>query len=72
MAMAVFPNRAATEEADREDSLLVNQASALTPEDRDLLSVYHHSFDDDKVDLDLILSLLHKIHSSQQEGRFTD
>ena len=69
--MFFYLSRAATEAADiREDSLLASQTSTLTQEDKDLLSVYHHSFDDDKVDLDLILSLVHKIHSSQQEGQY--
>ena len=47
---------------------MLKQSAVLSPEDRELLSLYHHSFDDEKVDIDLILCLLHKIHASPQEG----
>ena len=51
-----------------DEQLLVKQASSLTPEDRELLNIYHHSFDDEKVDLDLIVALLRKIHTDGKEG----
>ncbi|XP_023236112.1 probable ATP-dependent RNA helicase YTHDC2 [Centruroides sculpturatus] len=41
---------------------------AISEEDKELLDIYYHSFDDDKVDLDLILCLLQKIISSRDEG----
>ncbi|XP_013779316.1 probable ATP-dependent RNA helicase YTHDC2 isoform X2 [Limulus polyphemus] len=37
-------------------------------EDKELLDIYQHTFDDELVDYELILCLLHKIHSSQEEG----
>uniref|UniRef100_A0A674GN11 RNA helicase n=1 Tax=Taeniopygia guttata TaxID=59729 RepID=A0A674GN11_TAEGU len=37
-----------------ESSLVQKSASDLSAEDRELLTAYHHSFDDEKVDLDLI------------------
>ncbi|KAK3097209.1 hypothetical protein FSP39_007506 [Pinctada imbricata] len=40
----------------------------LSEEDQELLSLYQHSFDDDKVDLDLVLALLIKILSSKIDG----
>ena len=42
--------------------------STLSAEDKELLNLYHHSFDDDKVDLELILCLIHHIHSASKEG----
>ncbi|RLV62739.1 hypothetical protein DV515_00018992, partial [Chloebia gouldiae] len=48
-----------------ESSLVQKSASELSAEDRELLTACHHSFDDEKVDLDLIMHLLHSIcHSS--------
>ncbi|NXG04246.1 YTDC2 helicase, partial [Sakesphorus luctuosus] len=41
-----------------ESSLVQTSGSDLSAEDRELLSTYHHSFDDEKVDLDLIMHLL--------------
>lgn len=43
-------------------------AKIVSPEDRELISRYHHSFDDELVDIDLILSLLIKILCTSQEG----
>lgn len=40
----------------------------MSLEDPELLKAYHSSFDDDKVDLDLVTSLLYKIHSTQEPG----
>uniref|UniRef100_A0A3Q3E053 RNA helicase n=1 Tax=Hippocampus comes TaxID=109280 RepID=A0A3Q3E053_HIPCM len=36
--------------------------------DQDLLKLYHHNFDDEFVDLDLIMDLLHKICSTTCDG----
>lgn len=46
----------------------VLDANIVCPEDRDLISRYHHSFDDELVDADLILCLLIKILCTSQEG----
>uniref|UniRef100_A0A672JV49 RNA helicase n=2 Tax=Sinocyclocheilus grahami TaxID=75366 RepID=A0A672JV49_SINGR len=51
-----------------ESSLVQTAASELNPEDQELLKAYHHSFDDEKVDLDLILHLLSNICQSSDEG----
>uniref|UniRef100_A0A672ZSK1 RNA helicase n=1 Tax=Sphaeramia orbicularis TaxID=375764 RepID=A0A672ZSK1_9TELE len=48
---------------------LVQDASGETnTEDNELLKLYHHSFDDEYVDLDLIMDLLHNICSTTTEG----
>lgn len=44
-----------------ESSLVHTNGSDLSAEDRELLKAYHHSFDDEKVDLDLIMHLLYNI-----------
>lgn len=44
----------------------------LSPEDRDLLNRYHHSFDDEQVDVDLILCLLIKILCTSKNGMCLD
>jgi len=64
----LFTNRAAIEEVTPDESLLMKQSSTLSAEDRDLLARYHHGFDDEKVDIDLIICLLYAIHSQQREG----
>ncbi|XP_053787404.1 3'-5' RNA helicase YTHDC2-like isoform X7 [Vidua chalybeata] len=51
-----------------ESSLVQNSGSDLSAEDRELLAAYHHSFDDEKVDLDLIMHLLHSICHSCDAG----
>ncbi|CAH1253699.1 YTHDC2 [Branchiostoma lanceolatum] len=51
-----------------DDTLLVSESSQLSTEDRELLKAYHQSFDDEHVDLDLILCLLFNICSSQEDG----
>ncbi|XP_043915095.1 3'-5' RNA helicase YTHDC2 [Protopterus annectens] len=51
-----------------ESSLVQKSGGDLSTEDRELLKVYHHSFDDEKVDLDLIMHLLYSICYSSEEG----
>ncbi|XP_053341689.1 3'-5' RNA helicase YTHDC2 isoform X1 [Clarias gariepinus] len=52
-----------------DESSLVQAASGeLSTQDRELLKAYHHSFDDEKVDLDLIIHLLFSICQSSDEG----
>uniref|UniRef100_A0A8C9ZK22 RNA helicase n=1 Tax=Sander lucioperca TaxID=283035 RepID=A0A8C9ZK22_SANLU len=41
-----------------------------TPEEQELLKLYHHSFDDEWVDLDLIMDLLHNICSTTSDGEY--
>lgn len=43
-------------------------ARELSEEEKELLNLYQHSFDDDKVDIELILSLVIKILSTSKEG----
>ncbi|PKU47310.1 hypothetical protein llap_2409 [Limosa lapponica baueri] len=51
-----------------ESSLVQTSGSDLSTEDRELLKAYHHSFDDEKVDLDLIMHLLYNICHSCEAG----
>lgn len=51
-----------------DESSLVSASAELSAEDQELLKVYHHSFDDEKVDLDLIMHLLFNICQSSDEG----
>lgn len=52
-----------------ESSLVHANAGELSSEDRELLKAYHHSFDDEKVDLDLIMHLLYNICHSCDAGK---
>lgn len=51
-----------------ECGLVQHTTTELSPEDQELLKLYHHSFDDEFVDLDLIMTLLHHICSTTNEG----
>ncbi|XP_058878708.1 3'-5' RNA helicase YTHDC2-like [Acipenser ruthenus] len=51
-----------------ESSLVQSESGELSAEDRELLKAYHHSFDDEKVDLDLIMHLLYNICQSSDDG----
>ncbi|XP_027526656.1 3'-5' RNA helicase YTHDC2 isoform X1 [Neopelma chrysocephalum] len=51
-----------------ESSLVRTSGSDLSAEDRELLTAYHHSSDDEKVDLDLIMHLLYNICHSCEAG----
>ncbi|KAM8961846.1 3'-5' RNA helicase YTHDC2 [Pelodytes ibericus] len=51
-----------------ESSLVQADSSNLSAEDRELLKAYHHSFDDEKVDLDLIMHILCNICQSHDTG----
>ncbi|XP_041567027.1 3'-5' RNA helicase YTHDC2 isoform X3 [Taeniopygia guttata] len=51
-----------------ESSLVQTSGSDLSAEDRELLTAYHHSFDDEKVDLDLIMHLLYNICHNCETG----
>ena len=49
-------------------SLVQAATTEISPEDQELLKEYHHSFDDERVDLDLIMHLLHNICTSSEDG----
>ncbi|XP_037229225.1 3'-5' RNA helicase YTHDC2 isoform X2 [Falco rusticolus] len=51
-----------------ESSLVQTSGNDLSAEDRELLKAYHHSFDNEKVDLDLIMHLLYNICHSCDVG----
>ncbi|XP_046695523.1 3'-5' RNA helicase YTHDC2 isoform X1 [Silurus meridionalis] len=51
-----------------ESSLVQSSSGELSAQDQELLKAYHHSFDDEKVDLDLIMHLLFNICQSSDEG----
>ncbi|KAL0965522.1 hypothetical protein UPYG_G00282400 [Umbra pygmaea] len=51
-----------------EMSLVKASTTEMSPEDQELLKVYHHCFDDERVDLGLIMHLLHNICTSSEEG----
>ncbi|GAA6095870.1 3'-5' RNA helicase YTHDC2 isoform X1 [Tachysurus ichikawai] len=51
-----------------ESSLVQSHSEELSAQDQELLKAYHHSFDDEKVDLDLIMHLLFNICQSSDEG----
>ncbi|KAM3599571.1 uncharacterized protein V6R79_008146 [Siganus canaliculatus] len=52
-----------------EESALAHCGSAdLSPEEQELLKLYHQSFDDEYVDLNLIMDLLHNICSTSTDG----
>ncbi|KAJ8338689.1 hypothetical protein SKAU_G00354750 [Synaphobranchus kaupii] len=51
-----------------ESSLVQASSASLSAEDQELLKAYHHSFDDEKVDLDLIMHLLSNICQSSDDG----
>ncbi|CAH2296197.1 probable ATP-dependent RNA helicase YTHDC2 isoform X1 [Pelobates cultripes] len=49
-------------------SLMQADCSDLSAEDKELLKAYHYSFDDEKVDLDLIMHILYNICESHESG----
>ncbi|XP_018417993.1 PREDICTED: probable ATP-dependent RNA helicase YTHDC2 [Nanorana parkeri] len=51
-----------------ETSLVQAGSSNLSAEEQELLKVYHHSFDDEKVDLDLIMHVLYNICQTSESG----
>ncbi|XP_074473095.1 3'-5' RNA helicase YTHDC2 isoform X3 [Sebastes fasciatus] len=57
------------EEGCPDESTLVQCGSTeMSTEEQELLKLYHHSFDDERVDLDLIMDLLHNICSTTGDG----
>ncbi|XP_069025007.1 3'-5' RNA helicase YTHDC2-like [Embiotoca jacksoni] len=51
-----------------ESTLLQAAAAELSSEEQELLTLYHHSCDDQWVDLDLIMDLLHNVCSTSSDG----
>ncbi|XP_073533333.1 3'-5' RNA helicase YTHDC2 isoform X2 [Phyllobates terribilis] len=51
-----------------ESSLVQTESSSLTVEEQELLKAYHYSFDDEKVDLDLIMHILYNICQNSDSG----
>lgn len=51
-----------------ESSLVQCGSVELSAEEQELLKLYHHTFDDEWVDLDLIMDLLHNICSTSSDG----
>ncbi|XP_072227665.1 3'-5' RNA helicase YTHDC2 isoform X2 [Leuresthes tenuis] len=51
-----------------ESALMQGGGSELSTENQELLKLYHHSFDDQFVDLDLIMALLYNICSTTSDG----
>lgn len=52
----------------QESTLSQYDITELSAEEQELLTLYHHSFDDQRVDLDLIMALLHEICSTTNDG----
>uniref|UniRef100_A0A4W6F8G7 RNA helicase n=1 Tax=Lates calcarifer TaxID=8187 RepID=A0A4W6F8G7_LATCA len=53
-----------------EFALVKSSNAELSTEEQELLALYHHSFDDEFVDLNLIMDLLHNICSTTCDGEF--
>ncbi|XP_022100852.1 probable ATP-dependent RNA helicase YTHDC2 [Acanthaster planci] len=51
-----------------DESHLIKDSVDISDEDKELLQAYHHSFDDERVDLNLIVSLLTYISEKSEEG----
>ncbi|GFR98538.1 ATP-dependent RNA helicase DHX36 [Elysia marginata] len=51
-----------------DEPVVKDEQDLISPEDREILTAYQQSFDDEKVDINLVLCLLHKIHSSGIQG----
>jgi hypothetical protein len=49
--------------------LLPNEDTELGMEEKELLDIYNHSFNDDNIDMDLLMTLLFYIHTSQDKGK---
>uniref|UniRef100_A0A8C3AU14 RNA helicase n=1 Tax=Cyclopterus lumpus TaxID=8103 RepID=A0A8C3AU14_CYCLU len=53
-----------------ESTLMQCESAEMSAEEQELLKLYHHSFDDEQVDLDLIMDLLHNICSTTSDGEY--
>ncbi|XP_056393423.1 3'-5' RNA helicase YTHDC2 [Hyla sarda] len=51
-----------------ESSLVQDESNSLSVEEQELLKAYHYSFDDEKVDLDLIMHIIYNIYQNSDSG----
>jgi hypothetical protein len=65
-SMFIYDRRA--ESSSYPDWLPAND-SEIAQEYKELLDIYHHSFNDDNIDIDLLMTILHEVHSSQDKGK---
>lgn len=69
LATFLFSNRPLGEMNSLYDSTVVQCGNAkMSSEEQELVTLYHHSFNDELVDLDLIMDLLDNICSSAGDG----
>ena len=52
------------------DLLLANGETELGEEEKELLDIYHHSFNDENIDIDLLMNLLIDVHTTQDKGMY--
>jgi hypothetical protein len=50
--------------------LLLANDTDIAEEDKELLDIYHHSFNDDSIDIDLLMTILYEVQSSDVEGKY--
>ena len=50
------------------DLVLANDANRMEG-DKELLDLYRHSRNDDSLDVNLLMTILHKVHSSRKKGK---
>lgn len=53
-----------------DDAVAIPREASLSEEDKELLHIYHSSFNDDNIDIDLLMSLLIQIHCNQPRGYY--
>jgi hypothetical protein len=58
-----------TELSNCPDLLLPEEDPELGEEEKELLDIYHHSFNDENIDMDLLMALLCDIHTTQDKGK---
>jgi hypothetical protein len=58
-----------TELSNFPELLLSDEDPELGEEEKELLDIYHHSFNDENIDMDLLMALLCDIHTSQDKGK---
>lgn len=52
------------------DQVAIPKEFSLSEEDKELLHIYHSSFNDDNIDVDLLMTLLIQIHCTQPRGNY--
>lgn len=68
--MLWFVCRSNLDEQREPDAALVDSATLISMEDKELLEAYQNTFDDDRVDIDLILTLIGYICQNSTEGKY--